>query len=62
MPANQVGEAPLTPKQVGQIFGVTSQTVVAWAEAGRLPSFRTPAGHRRFHRSDVDAFISGKSA
>lgn len=58
MPDESDGNAPLSPKQVAHIFGVTSATVVAWADAGRIKSFRTPAGHRRFRREDVDTFIA----
>ena len=32
-------------------------TVRRWADAGRLPFFRTPGGHRRFLASDVSLFV-----
>lgn len=50
-------EKPLTPAQVASVFNVTVATVGAWADAGRLPYFRTPAGHRRYRRSDVEKFL-----
>ncbi len=45
--------------EVAQRLGISSRTVQAWANAGKLPSIRMPglrqAGHRRFRAGDVDA-------
>lgn len=49
---------PLTPGQVAELFGVTIDAVANWADEGKLPSFRTPGGHRRFHQADVDALLA----
>lgn len=43
----------LTPAEVAARFGVAVKTVSKWADAGKLASFRTPGGHRRFHEADV---------
>lgn len=51
-------EKPYTSGDVAQLFGVDSDTVARWANAGRLPHFRTPSGHRRFHRADIDALVA----
>lgn len=51
-------ERPLTSTQVADIFGVTAVTVGEWADSGKLRSFKTPGGHRRFRRADVDEFIA----
>lgn len=48
----------LTPRQVAARFAVTPETVARWADDGKLPSFRTPGGQRRYRRSDVDTFRS----
>ena len=48
-------EVPLTTGEVAALFAVTPETVAAWADSGKLASFRTPGGHRRFYRADVDA-------
>ena len=37
-------------------------TVRAWSDAGRLPVFYTPGGHRRFKRDDLDGFLSRNGA
>lgn len=52
-----IDEPPLTSGAVAKIFGVTPETVTNWADEGKLPSFRTPGGHYRFRRADVDAFL-----
>lgn len=46
----------LTPGEVGKLFRVDPKTVTRWATAGKIPSVRTPGGHRRF-RSSVIAEI-----
>lgn len=51
----------LTPAEVAELFRVTPDAVRQWADDGKLASFRTPGGQRRFHRADVDAFIVGVS-
>lgn len=48
----------LTPADVSKQVGVTKETVKAWADANKLPCWRTPGGHRRFRQSDIDAFLS----
>ncbi|WP_017600946.1 BldC family transcriptional regulator [Nocardiopsis lucentensis] len=45
----------LTPAEVAALFRVDSQTVTRWAKEGRISSFRTPGGHRRYLRSEVAA-------
>lgn len=51
-------ERPLAPGDVAAIFGVSIETVAAWADDGKLPHFRTPSGQRRFRQADVDALIA----
>lgn len=50
----------LTLSEVAAMLGVHEGTVRRWADAGRLPSYRTPGGHRRFMRDDVLAFIANR--
>lgn len=47
---------PLKPSDVAKRFGVTVTTVANWADKGKLPSFRTPGGQRRFREEDVAQF------
>lgn len=51
-------DRPLTPREVADIFGVTSEAVREWTRTGKLASFRTPGGQRRFRRADVEAFLA----
>ncbi|MFO7266234.1 MAG: helix-turn-helix domain-containing protein [Limnochordales bacterium] len=48
----------LTLSDVAAMLGVHEGTVRRWADSGRLPSYRTPGGHRRFRREDVIAFLA----
>ncbi|SHI45627.1 DNA binding domain-containing protein, excisionase family [Nocardiopsis flavescens] len=47
----------LTSGEVAQMLRVTAVTVARWADTGRLTSFRTPGGHRRFLRAEVEAYL-----
>jgi excisionase family DNA binding protein len=47
-----------TPAEVAGILRVDPRTVSRWAKQGLLPCFRTPGGHRRFHREDVEKLIT----
>jgi excisionase family DNA binding protein len=48
----------LTLGQAAEYLGVAQSTIRKWSDTGRLPAFYTPGGHRRFRRSDLDAFLS----
>lgn len=49
----------LTLGQAAAYLGAAQSTVRKWADGGRLPTFYTPGRHRRFRRSDLDAFLAG---
>ena len=38
-----------------EILGVNETTLRHWANTGRIRTFRTPGGHRRFSREDLNA-------
>lgn len=50
---------PLTPGELAVLLRVDSRTVSALAEAGKVASFRTPGGHRRFDRAEAERFAAG---
>jgi excisionase family DNA binding protein len=47
---------------VAEMFNVAVSTVRAWERAGKLLAIRTPGGHRRFRRSDVEALLTRGAA
>jgi excisionase family DNA binding protein len=47
----------LTPNEVAAIFRVDPKTVGRWALAGKLASFKTVGGHRRFREADVQELL-----
>jgi excisionase family DNA binding protein len=51
------GDTLYTPGEVAAIFRVDPKTVTRWAAAGRITSIRTPGGHRRFRKSEVDRLV-----
>jgi excisionase family DNA binding protein len=42
-------------KEAASLLSVTTRTIPLWAEAGILPAWKTPGGHRRFRVSDIEA-------
>ena len=49
----------MTPAEVAAAFHVDPKTVTRWAVAGRLRSVRTPGGHRRYFKAEVEALLLG---
>ena len=46
---------------VSRALGINDATLRQWADRGRLPVYRTPGGHRRFLREDVEALLRERS-
>ena len=42
------------------ILGVSAGTLRRWADAGRVPTFTTPGGHRRFSRRSLLAMVPAR--
>ncbi len=40
------------------LLGVSAGTLRRWSDAGRIPVFTTPGGHRRFSRRSLDGLVS----
>lgn len=51
----------LTLGEAAKYLGVAQSTVRKWADTGRVETFKTPGGHRRFQREDLDRFMHGAS-
>jgi len=54
------GQLPelMTPAEVAALFRVDPKTVTRWAATGKLNSIRTLGGHRRYHATDIRAFLN----
>ncbi len=46
----------LSIRKASRLLGVHIGTLREWADAGILPSYRTPGGHRRFSATDLHNF------
>lgn len=62
MPINAVPSNPLAGRllrthEVAVLFQVSERAVTDWAARGRLPSVRTPGGHRRYPAHAVIALL-----
>lgn len=58
------GDAPgalqgrlLRTREVALLFQVSERAVTDWARRGRIPSVRTPGGHRRYPADEVWALL-----
>jgi excisionase family DNA binding protein len=43
--------------EASRLLGIAPGTLRRWADAGRIPVFTTPGGHRRFSRSTISALL-----
>jgi excisionase family DNA binding protein len=49
----------LSLSEASALLGVHASTLRRWADSGRIPSQRTPGGHRRFNRRRLRPFVDG---
>ena len=47
----------LSINEACQILGVDQSTLRRWSDAGKIPVFRTPGGHRRYAEADLRAIL-----
>jgi excisionase family DNA binding protein len=47
----------MTLGQAAKFLGVAQSTIRKWSDHGRVPTFYTPGGHRRYRRGDLEAFL-----
>lgn len=48
----------VTTAQAARYLGLSTATVVRWANLGRIPHARSAAGHRRFRLGDLDKVLT----
>lgn len=51
------GKAVFTTFEAAKLCHVSPLSIINWVNAGRLPAFRTPGGHRRIRREDLARFM-----
>jgi excisionase family DNA binding protein len=51
----------LSLSEASRLLGVHSTTLRRWADAGSVPVYITPGGHRRFARADIQAMVERSS-
>jgi len=56
-----VTETWLSLSRAAAFLGVHPGTLRLWADQGKVPVQRTPGGHRRFRRSDLEAVLAAGS-
>lgn len=47
----------LKPREVAPMFGVTTKTVRRWVRQGKIPCIKTPGGHHRFPKEQIEAMV-----
>jgi excisionase family DNA binding protein len=52
----------LRTREVALLFQVSERAVTDWARRGRIPSVRTPGGHRRYPADEVWALLRRSEA
>lgn len=52
----------LRTREVALLFQVSERAVTDWARRGRVPSVRTPGGHRRYPADEVWALLQRSEA
>jgi excisionase family DNA binding protein len=55
-------EILLRTTEVARRLQVSARTVLAWAQAGKLPSILTPGGHRRYPAHGVEQVLATMTA
>src|SRR3954447_5571462 len=59
--AGRTGPRRVSLHRACEILGVDESTLRRWADNGRLRSYRTPGGHRRFSLVNLEAMVAGES-
>ena len=47
----------LTARQVAELLGVSTESVLRWTRSGKLPAIRLPGGAIRFRDDELDAWL-----
>jgi excisionase family DNA binding protein len=47
-----------TPRELAELLGVSTETVLRWTRRGELPAIKLPGGAIRFRETDLEAWIA----
>ncbi|AMS03118.1 excisionase and transcriptional regulator [Gordonia phage Obliviate] len=61
MQTKHAADDRLSVGEAAGLIGISVDTLKRWERAGRISSTRTPTGHRRFRRSDVEALLTDQA-
>jgi excisionase family DNA binding protein len=50
----------LTTTEAARRLKVGTSTLKRWADLGKIKSFRTPGGHRRFARTEIEQYVADR--
>ena len=56
------GEGWLRLGEAAAELGVSLNTLRRWSDSGKLTCYRSPGGHRRYRRGDVEALLRAEDA
>lgn len=48
----------LTAREVAELMGVSSETILRWTRRGDLPAIRLPGGALRYREAELDEWLS----
>lgn len=51
----------LTVREVAQLLGVSTETILRWTRAGKLPAIRLSSNALRFREEDLDAWMDERA-
>lgn len=50
-----------TVGEAAKFIGVSEPTLRKWTDAGKIAVFRTPGGHRRYLRAELEQFKTSRA-
>ena len=51
----------LTARQVAELVGMSTETVLRWTRKGTLPAIRLPGGALRYREADLEQWLEGRA-
>lgn len=51
----------LTAREVAELLGVSTETILRWSRRGDLPAVRLPSGAWRYREGELDAWLAASS-